>query len=226
LIRNSTAKNLKKRPVGNIALISNGGVYTVIWLSIPHQVLVQFDRESLRNPPHAHSANRLWPSVKKFPMKINKYIFWSVSLIFSLISCWLFERSSTEIHSNADYMQSLNLPSNADTPMIAIAGGFIAAFFTAIIHAIAHLIILVILILKRMKKYIQLNFNIGLKISRFQNSILIIGYIICGLWIYDYINLLRVGFFIYSTIFLLFAIITTLIYCCWILNIITKKSYE
>ena len=39
--------------------MSNGGVYVVIWHSIPHQVLVQFDREALRNPPHAHSAKRL-----------------------------------------------------------------------------------------------------------------------------------------------------------------------
>jgi len=40
------------------ALISNGGVYMVFELSLSHQVLVYFDSKALRNPPHAHSANR------------------------------------------------------------------------------------------------------------------------------------------------------------------------
>jgi hypothetical protein len=49
---------LENANLQNHTLISNGGVYTVIWHSIPHQVLVYFDREVPRNPPHAHSANR------------------------------------------------------------------------------------------------------------------------------------------------------------------------
>jgi hypothetical protein len=55
------------------ALISNGGVYTAIWLSISHQVLVYFDSKALRNPPHAHSAKRL-AAIKRFVLKIYSYL--------------------------------------------------------------------------------------------------------------------------------------------------------
>jgi hypothetical protein len=49
-------------------------------------------------------------------MKLNKYIFWITSLTISLISCWLFEKSSTELYTDFDYMQLLELPPDADTP--------------------------------------------------------------------------------------------------------------
>src|SRR6056297_3816137 len=123
-------------------------------------------------------------------MKLNKYIFWIFSLTISLISCWIFEKASTELHTDFDYMQSLNLPPEADTPMIPIAGGFIAAFFTAIVHGFVHLIFL-IMIIRKADLEIRLTFMIGKQVVRLQNIILVIGYLICILWIYDYLTILR-----------------------------------
>lgn len=156
-------------------------------------------------------------------MRINKYIFWICSLIISLISCWVFERSSTEIYSNSDYMLSLNLPSDADTPVVAVASGFMAAFFTGIIHLITHLIILIILFVTKSIRTISIVFTISKTDSALHKIILIVTFLIIALLIKDYIYLIKIGFFIYSTIFLIIAILTTLIYAIWIMNLLIKK---
>lgn len=158
-------------------------------------------------------------------MKLNKYIFWIISLTISLISCWLFEKSSTELHTDFDYIQSLDLPPVADTPMIPIAGGFIAAFFTAIVHGFVHLIFLIAITRKSDLK-IRLTFLIGKQVGRLQNIVLSIGYLICILWIYDYLTILSIKIYQFNTIFLFIAILTTLIYCWWILNLFNKRHHE
>ncbi len=158
-------------------------------------------------------------------MKLNKYIFWITSLTISLISCWLFEKSSTELYTNFDYMQSLELPPDADTPMIPIAGGFIAAFFTAIAHGFVHLIFIVVLIRKTDLR-IRLTFTIGKQVDKLQNIILVIVYSICILWIYDYSTILKIKFYQFNTLFLPSAILTTLIYGWWILNLFNNRQRE
>lgn len=158
-------------------------------------------------------------------MKLNKYIFWIFSLTISLISCWIFKKASTELHTDFDYMQSLNLPPEADTPMIPIAGGFIAAFFTAIVHGFVHLIFL-ITIIRKADLEIRLTFMIGKRVDRLQNIILVIGYLICILWIYDYLTILRIKFYQFNTLFLFIAILTTLIYSWWIINLFKNKQRE
>jgi len=122
-------------------------------------------------------------------------------------------------------MQSLNLPPEADTPMIPIAGGFIAAFFTAIVHGFVHLIFL-IMIIRKADLEIRLTFMIGKQVDRLQNIILVIGYLICILWIYDYLTILRIKFYQFNTLFLFIAILTTLIYSWWIINLFKKKQCE
>lgn len=158
-------------------------------------------------------------------MKLNKYIFWIFSLTISLISCWNFEKSSTELHTDSDYMQSLNLPPESDTPMIPIAGGFIAAFFTAIAHGFVHLIFL-ITITRKTDLQIKLSFLIGKQVSRLQNIVLGLGYLICILWIIDYLIILRIKFYQFNTLFLFTAILTTLIYSWWIINLFKNKKRE
>jgi len=158
-------------------------------------------------------------------MRLNKYIFWILSLTISLISCWIFEKASTELHTDFDYMQSLNLPPESDTPMIPIAGGFIAAFFTAIVHGFVHLIFLITIIRKTDLK-IRLTFMIGKRVDRLQNIILVIGYLICILWIYDYLTILGIKFYQFNTLFLFIAILTTLIYSWWIINLFKNKQRE
>ncbi len=158
-------------------------------------------------------------------MKLNKYIFWLFSLTISFISCWIFEKASTELHTDFDYMQSLNLPPEADTPMIPIAGGFIAAFFTAIVHGFVHLIFL-ITIIRKTDLEIRLTFMIGKRVDRLQNIILVIGYLICILWIYDYLTILRIKFYQFNTLFLFIAILTTLLYSWWIINLFKNKQRE
>lgn len=158
-------------------------------------------------------------------MKLNKYIFWIFSLTISLISCWIFEKASTELHTDFDYMQSLNLSPEADTPMIPVAGGFIAAFFTAIVHGFVHLIFL-ITIIRKADLEIRLTFMLGKRVDRLQNIILVIGYLVCILWIYDYLTILRIKFYQFNTLFLFFAILTTLIYSWWIINLFKNKQRE
>lgn len=158
-------------------------------------------------------------------MKLNKYIFWIFSLTISLISCWSFEKASTELYIDFDYIQSLNLPPEADTPMIPIACGFIAAFYTAIVHGFIHLIFLITIILKT-DLQIRLTFMIGKYVAILQNIILLIGYLICMLWIYDYLTILRIKFYQFNTLFLFIAILTTLIYSWWILNLFKNKQRE
>jgi hypothetical protein len=158
-------------------------------------------------------------------MKLNKHIFWIFSLTISLISCWIFEKAPTELHSDFDYMQSLNLPPEADTPMIPIAGGFIAAFFTAIAHGIVHIIFLIIITRKK-DLQIKLSFMIGKQVDRLQNIILGIGYSICLIWIYDYLTVLKIKFYQFNTLFLFIAILTTLIYSWWIINLFNYRQRE
>ena len=140
----------------------------------------------------------------------------------SLISCLLFEKSSTELFSDSDYMQSLNLPPHADTPAIPIAGGFLAAFFTAIIHGLVHLVFLISIFLKKRK--IQVNLMIGKRINRLQNIVLTICYLICVVWIVDYLKILKIKFYFFNTIFLIVAIMTTLIYALWMIDIFNKNQ--
>jgi len=56
-----------------------------------------------------------------YKMKLNRPTFWIFSISIALLSCYLFELSSTQLYSDGDYMQSLQLPSDADTPTIPIA---------------------------------------------------------------------------------------------------------
>ncbi|OFY14643.1 MAG: hypothetical protein A2X11_17025 [Bacteroidetes bacterium GWE2_42_24] len=107
--------------------------------------------------------------------------------------------------------------------MVAVASGFMAAFFTGIIHLIAHLIILIILFLTKSIRTISIVFTISKTDSALHKIILIITLLIIALWIKDYIYLIKIGFFIYSTIFLIIAILTTLIYAIWIMNLLIKK---
>lgn len=158
-------------------------------------------------------------------MKLNKYIFWIFSLTISLISCWIFEKASTELHTDFEYMQSLNLPPEADTPMIPIAGGFIAAFITAIAHGFVHLIFL-ITITRKTDLQIKLSFLIGKQVNRLQNIVLGLGYLICILWIIDYLTILKIKFYLFNTVFLFITILTTLIYAWWIINIFKTKRLE
>lgn len=159
-------------------------------------------------------------------MKLNKYLFWIFSLAISLTSCWLFERSANELYSDVDYMTSLNLPPNADTPMIPIAGGFIASFFIAIAHGIVHAILLIFLIFNKKRKRIHLNFKVGTRINRFSNIVLIVSYIICGWWLLDYLSVATIKFYFYNTVFLVFAIATTMIYGWWVQFIFYRNPEE
>ena len=158
-------------------------------------------------------------------MTLNKYIFWIFSLTISLFSYWMFKKALKGLYTDFDYMQSLNLPPEADTPMIPIAGGFIAAFFTAIAHRFVHLICL-ITIIRKADLEIRLTFMIGKRVDRLQNIILVIGYLICILWIYDYLTILRIKFYQFNTFFLFIAILTTLIYSWWIINLFKNKQRE
>jgi hypothetical protein len=71
-------------------------------------------------------------------MKINKTIFWTFSILVSLLSCYLFNMSSIQLYSDGEYMQSLKLPADADTPAVAIAG----TVLLSIVAVVGHIILL------------------------------------------------------------------------------------
>jgi len=67
-------------------------------------------------------------------MKINKTIFWIFSIVIAFLSCYLFQLPSVQLYSDGNYMQSLNLPSDADTPAVAITGTVLLSIGAVIGH--------------------------------------------------------------------------------------------
>ena len=136
----------------------------------------------------------------------------------------MFSEASMELHTDEDYMSSLNLPSNADTPTVAIAGGFLAGFFAGLGHLVTHTIFLIWTILKKDFQEVRLNlFEIGGQRGKDIAIILFAG-LISGIWIYDFLVTLKIKLFLFNLIFMGIAIAVTFIYAIWIKNLADNRS--
>jgi len=160
-------------------------------------------------------------------MKINKTIFWIFSIVIALLSCYLFQLSSVQLYSDGDYMQSLNLPSDADTPTVAIAGTVILSIGAVIGHIILLGVFFLIAFFRHKEIEISLSdFIINPKRNRLTKTIFqAIGFLLTAYWLWDFINITQIKFFPNLFLFTLAAIAITWTYVIWLINL-TKKLKE
>ena len=160
-------------------------------------------------------------------MKINKTIFWTFSIVISLLSCYLFQLSSVQLYGDGNYMQSLNLPSDADTPAVAIAGTVLLSIGAAIGHIILLGIFLIIAFLRHEEIEISSSdFVVNIRKSRLTKTIFqIIGFLLSAYWLWDFFDITKIKFFPNLFLFTLVAITVTWIYVLWLINL-TKSLKE
>lgn len=160
-------------------------------------------------------------------MKINKTIFWIFSIVIALLSCYLFQLSSLQLYSDGNYMQSLNLPSDADTPAVAIAGTILLSIGAVIGHIILLGMFLIISFLRHKEIEISVSdFIINHRRNRLTKTIFqVIGFLLTAYWLWDFIKITKIKFFLNLFQFTLVAIAVTWTYVIWLINL-TKEIKE
>lgn len=160
-------------------------------------------------------------------MKINKTIFWIYSIVIALLSCYLFHLSSVQLYGDGNYMQSLKLPSDADTPAVAIAETVLLSIGAAIGHIILLAVFLIIAFLRQKEIEISSSdFVVNVRKNRLTKTIFqIIGFLLTAYWLWDFIEIGRIKFFPNLFIFTLVAIAVTWTYVLWLINL-TKSLKE
>ena len=157
-------------------------------------------------------------------MKMNKTIFWTFSILISLLSCYLFNASSIQLYSDGEYMQSLKLSPDADTPTVAIAGTVLLSIVAVIGHIILLGIFLIIAFLRNKEIEISLSdFKIDYKRNGLTKTLIqVLGFLLTAYWILDFIETTTIKFFGSLLLFSLVAIIVTWTYITWLINL-TKR---
>jgi hypothetical protein len=160
-------------------------------------------------------------------MKINKTIFWTFSIVIALLSCYLFQLSSVQLYSDGNYMQSLNLPSDADTPAVAIAGTVLLSIGAVIGHIILLGAFLIIAFFRHEEIEISSSdFVINIRKSRVMKTFFqTFGFLLTAYWLWNFIDITRIKFFPNLFLFTLVAIAVTWTYVVWLINL-TKKLKE
>jgi hypothetical protein len=177
--------------------------------------------------PNTQQEHLCYATRQAIKMKINKTIFWTFSIVIALLSCYLFQLSSVQLYSDGNYMQSLNLPSDADTPAVAIAGTVILSIGAVIGHVILLGIFLIIAFLRHKEIEISLSdFVINPIRNRLTKTIFqTVGFLLTAYWLWDFIDVTKIKFFPTLLIFTLLAIAVTWTYMLWLINL-TKKIKE
>ena len=158
-------------------------------------------------------------------MKINKFGFWVFSFLISLLSCFLFQVSSEHMYADKDYMTSLNVPSDADTPMVAIFGDFICTLLASIAH-ITFLLVFLINILQKAQQIHIFRFDLMINFkenSASKSAVQILTYCVTFYWVYDFIEITKIKFFASLLLFTIIAILVTWTYLLWAINL-TRKT--
>jgi hypothetical protein len=125
----------------------------------------------------------------------------------------------SELFSDFDFMKSLKLPSDADTPMIPIAGGIAASLVMAIVYLILHWVLLKILRKNNDNSKIDFDIRIRRKHELWRNISLIFFYLSSIYWIKNYIEVIEIKFYIWNTFFVIAALLTTFIFATWSVNL-------
>ena len=158
-------------------------------------------------------------------MRVNKAFFWTFSLAISLLSCYLFHKSSIQLYSDGDYMRSLQLSPDADTPSLAIAGTLILTFAATVGHLLLLVTFIIIAFLKR--KEITINKTdlfLIFKKMRLVNTILqLLTYLLTAYWLWNFVETTQVKFFGSLLWFTIVAILVTWTYMLWIINLVRRN---
>jgi len=156
---------------------------------------------------------------------MNKYRFFTLSLVISLLSCLLFGMSIFELFSDAEYVKSMNLQSNADSLMIPAMGGFTISLIVALFFVMLHLLFLLRIRKLKQQSTIDLGLWVGKKYTLLKNIILIISYLIALFWIKSFIGITEHKFYLINTIFYISALLTTIIYAIWLINLLPSFQF-
>ena len=159
-------------------------------------------------------------------MTMNKYRFFTLSLVVSLSCCFLFSMSTFELFSDADYVKSLNLPSNADTLMIPVAGGVAISLTVALAFVIIHLLFLRMLRKQKGQPIIDLDLRVGKKYALWRNVTLLFFYMIVLYCIKSYVGIAEHKFYLVHTLFYISALLTILIFTIWLVNLLLSPKRE
>jgi hypothetical protein len=159
-------------------------------------------------------------------MKINRILFWTFSLCIALLNCYLFQLSSVEQYTDPDYMQSLQLPSDSDTPTVAIAGVVLLSYVSAVANIILLTAILPLACIKeRQIKVVPGDFVPDFQKGRpFKTSVQLLAYLITAFWLWSFIKTTGIKFFGTMLLFTILAILVTWTYALWAVNLTTKTT--
>lgn len=146
--------------------------------------------------------------------------------MISLLSCYLFQLSSVQLYSDGNYMQSLNLSSDADTPMVAIVGTVSLCIGAVIGHTVLLGVFLIIAFLRHKEIVISSSdFIVNVRKNQLTKTIFqIIGFLLTTYWLWDFIDITRIKFFPNLFLFTLVAIAVTWTYMLWLINLTKKKE--
>jgi UDP-N-acetylmuramyl pentapeptide phosphotransferase/UDP-N-acetylglucosamine-1-phosphate transferase len=157
---------------------------------------------------------------------MNKYQFFIFSLVVSLLSCLLFSMSIEELFSDADYVKSMNLPSNADSLMIPLAGGVAISLLVALIFVVLHLLFIQKIRKQKDQPTIDLDLRIGRKYGLWRNISILFFYLIALFWIKTYYGDAEHKFYLVNTLFYVSALLMTLIIAVWMVNFLFPSMKE
>lgn len=156
-------------------------------------------------------------------MRIKARVFWVISLVLSLFNCCLLPAAFYQQIMDNDYLNSLQLPSSADSLGIPLAGAITLALILAIFHIFLHGIIFFVNCKRKSSaKFINLdgilmkNNQLGLNIIRILSYLISIGLIY--LYIISYFRFYIMEFLLYLTFMLVIAD-----YIIWISAIFNKN---
>lgn len=160
-------------------------------------------------------------------MKINKTLFWTFSLGISILSCYLFQLSSVQLYSDGDYMQSLRLSPDADTPAVVLAGTVLLTYAAAIGYIILLIALLIIVFLKEKEITIsQADFILDFKNGRPRNIVVkLFAYVLTIYWLWNFIQTTKVKFVGSLLFFTIVATLVTWTYTLWTMNL-ARGTYD
>ncbi|HEX7016916.1 MAG TPA: hypothetical protein VF191_15515 [Cyclobacteriaceae bacterium] len=158
-------------------------------------------------------------------MRINILIFWIFSLVLSGLGCYIYQLAAFELFSDGDFMQSLQLSPNADTPMVAMAGAFILSIEGAVVLLVVLIVFLIAALIKKTKIVVGTrDFVPSYRRGNPAGLVVpLLAYAFTAFWIWDLVGTLRVKFFGIAILFNLVVVLITWTYAVWLLRLFEGK---
>ncbi|TXK80674.1 hypothetical protein [Paenibacillus sp. N3.4] len=152
-------------------------------------------------------------------MKISKRVFLIITFVLSILTCYFYAQVVEEKFMDDEFVESLHLPSDADSVGIPILGAFIVSIIFLIIHVILHILLF---IFSRISKDLHISFSIY--DGRLKPVIILLRTVVLALatWLAKdyYKNFTKV--YIYEALFISSLILLLIGYMEWIIFFINK----